>query len=163
MSVARGFTLLEVLVSLVIIGVGLLGVAGMQMASINNTNQSRLRGLAAIQANSLAAAMHANQAYWQAISGTVTSAPTAGSCSTSACTAAQMAGYDVQVWASSVQGSLPGASGSFSCAAANASGPAMCTVNVSWQEKTVAVNSATVASSAASAVTTVNYQLVVQP
>lgn len=61
---ARGFSLLEVMVSIIVICVGLLGIAKLQALSLSNTTTSRLRALAAIQAASLASAMHSNRQYW---------------------------------------------------------------------------------------------------
>jgi len=61
---ARGFSLIEVMVSLIVICVGLLGIAKLQALSLSNTTTSRLRALAAIEAASLAAAMHSNRQYW---------------------------------------------------------------------------------------------------
>lgn len=61
-----GFSLIEVMVSLVVICVGLLGIAKLQALSLSNTTTSRLRALAAIEAASLAAAMHSNRQYWGA-------------------------------------------------------------------------------------------------
>ncbi len=63
-SRARGFTLVEVMVALIIIAIGTLGIAKMQALALSNTNASRTRALAAIEASSLAAAMHVNRAYW---------------------------------------------------------------------------------------------------
>ncbi len=67
-STARsgGFSLVEVMVSLVVICVGLLGVAKMQALSLANTTISSQRSIAAIEASSLAAAMHTNRLYWGA-------------------------------------------------------------------------------------------------
>jgi type IV pilus assembly protein PilV len=59
-----GFTLVEVMVALVVIAIGMLGIAKMQALTLSNTGASRTRALAAIEAASLAAAMHANRAFW---------------------------------------------------------------------------------------------------
>jgi type IV pilus assembly protein PilV len=67
----RGFTLLEVMVALVIIAIGMLGIAKMQGLAMSSTNASRSRALAAIEASSLAAAMQANRNFWSS----ATSAP----------------------------------------------------------------------------------------
>jgi len=61
---AQGFTLVEVLVALAIISVGMLGIAKMQALALSGSGVSRSRSLAAIQAASLADAMHANRRYW---------------------------------------------------------------------------------------------------
>jgi type IV pilus assembly protein PilV len=60
----RGFSLVEVMVAVVVICVGLLGIAKMQALAMSNSNTSRLRSLAAIEAAGLAAAMHSNREYW---------------------------------------------------------------------------------------------------
>jgi len=64
MKGARGFSLVEVMVAVLVICVGLLGIAKMQALALSNTTTSRLRALAAIQAASLASAMHSNREYW---------------------------------------------------------------------------------------------------
>jgi type IV pilus assembly protein PilV len=63
---AAGLALLEVLVTLVITSIGILGVVKMQAAAIANTQVARVRSLIALQTQSLAAAMHGNQSYWAA-------------------------------------------------------------------------------------------------
>ena len=60
----RGFSLVEVMVAVVVMSIGLLGVAKMQALALSNTSTSRLRALAAIEAAGLAAAMHSNREYW---------------------------------------------------------------------------------------------------
>ncbi|MBS0377029.1 MAG: type IV pilus modification protein PilV [Proteobacteria bacterium] len=78
-----GFSLVEVMVAVVVICIGLLGIAKMQAMSVAATNMSRQRSLAAMQAASIASAMHSNRQYWNnvlpgfqvSISGTLT-APT---------------------------------------------------------------------------------------
>jgi type IV pilus assembly protein PilV len=82
---ARGFTLVEVMVALIIIGIGMLGIAKMQGLALSSTGASRSRALAAIEASSLAAAMQANRSYWSSTGGTV---PVAVTVTTSAGTAA---------------------------------------------------------------------------
>jgi type IV pilus assembly protein PilV len=66
---ARGFSLIEVLVSLLVISIGLLGIAKMQALALSNTNGGRLRALASIEAASLVSTIQAERNYW----GTLTS------------------------------------------------------------------------------------------
>ena len=61
---SRGFSLVEVMVAVIVICVGLLGIAKLQALALSNTTTSRLRALAAIQVASVAAAMHSNRRYW---------------------------------------------------------------------------------------------------
>ena len=61
---ASGFSLVEVMVAVIVICVGLLGIAKMQAMALSTTTTSRLRALAAIEAAGLASAMHSNRQYW---------------------------------------------------------------------------------------------------
>ena len=61
---ARGFSLVEVMVAVLVTCVGLLGIAKMQALALSSTTTSRLRSLAAIESAGLAAAMHSNRQYW---------------------------------------------------------------------------------------------------
>ena len=63
-SAISGFSLVEVMVAVVVICVGLLGIAKMQALALSNMTTSRLRSLAAFEAAGLAAAMHSNRDYW---------------------------------------------------------------------------------------------------
>ena len=74
----RGFSLVEVMVAVIVICVGLLGIAKMQALALSNTTTSRLRALAAIQAAGLAAAMHSNREYWAGATPPVTTTFNAG-------------------------------------------------------------------------------------
>jgi len=89
----RGFTLVEVMVAIIIIAIGSLGIAKMQALALSSTGASRSRALAAIEASSLAASMHANRAYWSAstsVPGTITVA-TSGGTGTASSSSATMA------------------------------------------------------------------------
>ena len=157
---ANGFGLIEVLVSLVVIAVGLLGVAKLNAVAIGNTRNSGSRAVAAIYAGSISAAMHANGQYWQtagtattnvtATNGTLTvdgtlaaqTADCAYSASNTApsCSALQMAAHDLRGWSVSLQ-QLPTGSGTVACTTVTTS-PVTCTVTVFWTEKTIGNNAA---------------------
>lgn len=166
-----GFTLLEVLIALLVISIGLLGIAGMQALAINNTSVARVQSLAAMQAASLAAAMQANEAYWQktgAITNTSVNGAVLGdanlngqavNCSAGVCTPVQMAGWDLKQWGSDLQlpGHLPGGTGQVTCTN-NVGIPITCTISVFWQEKTVGLNAGQGAAAQQQ-----TYSMVVQP
>ena len=59
-----GFTLVELLVTMLIVTVGLLGLAKMQAAAVSNTSLSRTRALMTYQAESLAGMIRANKGFW---------------------------------------------------------------------------------------------------
>lgn len=55
-----GFTLIEVLIAVVVIAIGLLGLAGLQATGISNSHISSLRSMAAIHTENMAELMRAN-------------------------------------------------------------------------------------------------------
>lgn len=158
---ATGFSLVEVLVSMVIAAVGLLGFAKLQAAVLSNSQTSRTRALVAVQTGSLAAAMNANRAYWGSPAapaevrirdgvvsgpGGVLSEP--ADCRAERCTPAELAADDVQRWARTAHTQFPDHEAVISCGV-DASRPRHCLIEVSWAEKTVAINRTTAAAPAA--------------
>jgi type IV pilus assembly protein PilV len=149
---ARGFSLMEVMVALVVSTIGLLGLAKMEALAMSSTGVASSRSLAAIEASSLAAAMHANPGYWQAgtaqasytISGTATTNPYAASptCTltgTSSCSVQAMAFNDLNQWAGAVSQVLPGYLATINCSQV-VGVPVTCTIELQWTENGVAVN-----------------------
>jgi type IV pilus assembly protein PilV len=61
---ARGFTLIEVMVALIITSIGLLGIAKLQALAYASTGSASMRSLVALQVAGLAASMHADRTYW---------------------------------------------------------------------------------------------------
>ncbi|WP_181880993.1 type IV pilus modification protein PilV [Crenobacter cavernae] len=59
-SVQRGFTLLEVLVALFVLGFGLLALAAVQLRTYSTTREAEYQSIAALHAEGLAEAMRAN-------------------------------------------------------------------------------------------------------
>lgn len=145
----RGFSLVEVMVALVVMSIGLLGVAKMQAAALSNTAIASTRSLAAIEASSLAASMHANRGYWgsptvatsvtlQGLTVTPNVAPMAD-CVGAPCTPANLAEYDLQKWTEAAGQVLPpDYLATITCAPTDT--PPNCTIQIQWAEKTVAVN-----------------------
>ncbi len=167
----RGFTLIEVLIALLIISFGLLGVAGMQALSVGNTAVAEQRSIAALQASSIAAAMSANEGYWQTPSapGTVTviGSTLSGGMSTSStdctagiCSSPQMAAYDVQTWGKTLKAILPNGYGTINCVQPS-NAPVTCQIYIYWSEKAYAQNQASGASSTASS--QYDFEMEVQP
>ena len=170
----RGFSMIEVLVTILLMSVALLGVAKMQAAAVSNTQIARVRSLIAIQAGSLAASMHGNRGYWaaglapatfSAAGATVTDGTgvlnAAANCVAAACTPAQLAAYDVQNWATNLSTQFPSYAATVNCST-GVGAPVSCNINVTWAEKYIAINRSTAAS--ASALTaTQSFTLYVEP
>jgi type IV pilus assembly protein PilV len=182
-AAARGFSLIEVLVALTIIGVGMLGIAKIQALAYASTATASLRSLAAIEAASLAAAMRANHAYWstaaagaQQIINVTDNAVTASTdgaligsavdCSLTVCSnTAQLAAYDLSQWAKSLYTLLPSDTAVVVCqppAAATPNYPVGCSVTVSWIERRAGINTQS-SGPLASAMTPPSYTLYVEP
>ena len=145
----RGFSLVEVLVALIVMSIGLLGIAKMQAAALSNTAVASTRSLAAIEASSLASSMHANRGYWSSnvvattitLRGTTVTpnvAPVAD-CVAVSCTPAGLAAYDLQQWTTAALQVLPpDYQATITCAPTVT--PPNCTIQIQWAEKSVAVN-----------------------
>jgi type IV pilus assembly protein PilV len=56
----KGFTLLEVLISLFILSYGLLSMAGMQLSALQHSQDAYLRSVATVQLNSMLERLRAN-------------------------------------------------------------------------------------------------------
>jgi type IV pilus assembly protein PilV len=95
---AAGFSLIELLVAVLIMGVGVLGVTGLQMVSLQNNRDALLRSEALQSAYDIMDRMRVNAAgnYDGVDYGDAPAAPT--NCFTSTCSAAQMAAFDIAVW-----------------------------------------------------------------
>jgi type IV pilus assembly protein PilV len=122
---SRGFTLLEVMISLVVLAIGVMGVIGLQTQTYKQLQTSQNFSKATLLAGDIADRMLANQNQVIAAAYIHDEAPTeepSPSCASEACTAAQLAAYDVWYWqaelrgtdpddGTKVPGSLPAASG----------------------------------------------------
>ena len=145
-----GFTLVEVLVTLVIFAFGMLGVAGLQMISLSNMDSAQYRSIASLKAGEMAERMRANAGTSYA---GVTGAD--NQCRTShyanrypepaKCTPEQLAADDVWDWNQELAGRLPRgngmvcvdstpADGTFEAPACDTVGQVMA-VKVFWIEK----------------------------
>lgn len=98
---AAGFTLLEVMVAVVIFSIGLLGIAGLQVAGMRFTHGAQLRAVATMQAENMADRMRSNVAGINAGSYNITGAmPTSydKDCDNAQCTPAELATFDLVSW-----------------------------------------------------------------
>jgi type IV pilus assembly protein PilV len=133
---ARGFTLIEVLVSLVILGIGVLGIAKLTLFSVRSNDSAYLR----TQATNLAEAgldyLRANRLV--AITGAYNIAlaaapPAAASClGPATCTPANLALYDLSQWKARVAAALP--SGQAGITTTLVADQVTATVTVQWDD-----------------------------
>lgn len=158
---ARGFTLLEVMVALMITSIGLLGIAKIHALAYSSTATAGIRSLVALQAAGLAASMHADRTYWSAIptpttitiTGTVINDPTLAATAATPgycvsgigpapCTVDVMAAYDLHTYAVALNTALANSNPitTINCPAPVGIIPINCTIQVTWNEKAVSVN-----------------------
>lgn len=112
----RGFTLVEVLVTLVIFAFGMLGVAGLQMVSLSNMDSAQFRSTASLKAAEMAERIRANGGTsYSGVIGTDNKCRTAHYnnryASPEKCTPAQLAADDVWDWNQELAHRLPSGSG----------------------------------------------------
>ena len=109
---AGGFTLVEVLIALVVLSIGLLGLAGLQSTGLRFNQSATMRSHATQLAYDMSDRMRANIAAADAGSylGSSAAAPAAvANCHTGAgCSSANMAADDLSTWNQAVQRYLPG-------------------------------------------------------
>lgn len=110
-----GVTLIEVLVTMVIVAVGLLGLAGMQVRGLSIQKDAHGRAIATQLALDIADRMRSNVGAAGSYSFTTAyptsgyTAPTAPNCEAAVCTAVQQAQFDFDRWFGRVRGgALPG-------------------------------------------------------
>lgn len=142
----QGATLIEVLITMLIVALGLLGAAGLQLASTRYQQTAYMRGQAIVQAQFISEKMRANtsaigtyltnDAYAAATLAALPADPACGMSATSTCTAAQSAAKDLRDWRRSLQ-ALPGGRGSINSVigAGGITDPFARRVIVMWQEK----------------------------
>ncbi len=125
-----GFTLIEVLVALLILSVGLLGMAGLQATSLRFNNDSYLQTQATTIANDMADRLRANAstAALAAYPGTAP-AQNASCYAAGGCTSAQMVANDLFEWNQAVA-TLPAGQG-----AIVALGGGLFAITVRWDER----------------------------
>jgi type IV pilus assembly protein PilV len=145
----QGATLVEILVTMLIVSLALLGIAGMQLTSIRYSQASVFRDAAAnlgqtmserIKANTSAlaeaddsSAYRANNAY--AAAATIPADPACGF-GGAACTAAQSAQRDLREWRQALQQELPGGRGAIQPIASGAlTSPTGRRLIIMWMEK----------------------------
>jgi type IV pilus assembly protein PilV len=131
----RGFTLLEILVALLVLSIGLLGLAGLQTFSLRNNHSALLRSQAVVLAYDALDRMRSNRDQAMLGAGSAyntTYSQAAGSYSTtgcsSNCTSSDLATYDLAGWKADVA-RLPAGRAQISIDANNKA-----TVQVQWSD-----------------------------
>ena len=131
-----GFTLLEVMISIVIFSIGMLGLAGLQATSIQSNNIAYMRTIAMQSAYDMADIIRANANFNNTVDGafsnvttTLGSEPTAcQSDGTPDCDSSEIAAFEIYYWKSNLSDLLPSGRGTVSLA------PGTYTITVMWDQ-----------------------------
>lgn len=148
-SLQSGFTLLEILVAIVVLSIGLLGLAGLQAVSLNNNQVAYYRAIASQQANDMADRMRANAAgitagNYDSLTATLPVNPGCIATGTTGCTAlANVAVTDHFQWLTNTAALLPSGAGTIrcvqgpaaTCATNTATSNRLFDITVTWIEK----------------------------
>ena len=131
---SRGFTLLEVLIAVVVLSIGLLGIAGLQAFGQRSNHSAYLRSQATALAYDMIDRMRANTAgvlsgAYNAIDTTSGTYSNPG-CDTATCSSSQMAQYDMYDWQQELATQLPTGNGKVTGAGVGS----MFTVTVMWDD-----------------------------
>lgn len=109
---SRGFTLVEVLVAVLVLAIGLLGLAGLQVTGLRNNQSAYYRSQATQLAYDMADRMRANPAGTKnGAYNNPAAAQTAACLTIAGCPAAQMAGNDAFEWNAILANQLPSGTG----------------------------------------------------
>lgn len=134
----RGFSMLEILITLVIIATALLGTAGLQMYAMRMGKSGEFRTQAVFLASDIAERMEANKA--AAVAGNyvvaAASAPSAAAsdCAASACDTATLANWDISQWENAIIAlGLPQAS--WQITRTTAGNPSTYSIVINWTDR----------------------------
>ena len=127
----RGDTMIEVLVTVLILGVGVLGVAAMQITTLKNLNSSHSASIAAMLAEDLGERMRYNNEGTLGGDYDHSTAPNnPADCVSQICSSAELASYDLGSWWQALNANLPSASGEVT----SEIGVDTWTITVRWDE-----------------------------
>jgi type IV pilus assembly protein PilV len=141
---ARGFTMVEVLVSLLILAIGLLGLAGLQASGLRYSGNSTLRTQALLLSQDIVERMRTNPTGVTANNYAVTTsdftalpASPTPDCGATSCTPANLAAYDLVKWKNTIGSRLP--SGASATVAITLNSPSAGThavvITLTWSER----------------------------
>ena len=136
---ARGFSLVEMMVAMVVLSIGMLGIANLFVATLQANSSATSRQLANNLLGDIADRIRANRTAGVAYLGAAAN----NNCATGAlgavtCTPAQMAANDLFLWQAQLLQTFPNglATGIVAVTAApSANTPATYTITISWQEQ----------------------------
>lgn len=152
LSRQRGISLIEVMMSVLIFSIGLLGLAGLMVMATRSNHAAYLRTQVTFMANSMADRMSGNPTgLWNGDynSTAYPIAPAAAGCGAGApCSPADLAKHDQQLWSDQLRTFLPNPSAQIDCSGVGSVGydpssqlnlrppyGGTCTMKITWSER----------------------------
>lgn len=130
----RGISLLEILVSLAVVSLGLLGIGALQVTGLKSNRDAFFYSQAALLANDLAERVRANpSAAASYVMAMASSHSATKDCETNRCSAAEMAHFDLNKWTAALVSQLGSAAGAVQLTAGT---PNRLQVTLRWQGMT---------------------------
>ena len=130
-----GVTLVESLVALVVISVGMLGIAGMYLSSLQASRSANMRVQAMNLTTDISDRIRANRRALTNYTVSATGTGTAHDCATATCTPKDIAENDLYVWKQAISTTLPAnANGTVVFVDNAAPNPDRYTITVTWRE-----------------------------
>lgn len=139
----QGVSIVEALVALVILSVGMLGIAGLYLLSVQSNRTAQTRTAAVHLINDMADRLRTNAAAMSSYALTLGTVPPVATtdCSTAVCTPVKVAAYDLRAWYDSAMIALPVGSdgakprvGIVYTAGATTADPARMVITTAWKE-----------------------------
>ncbi|NNM80051.1 MAG: type IV pilus modification protein PilV [Gallionella sp.] len=134
----QGFSMLEILITLVIVATALLGTAGLQAHALKTNMGGQFRNQAVFLSADIAERMEANKVqavlaggYALAAGAAIPAASTA--CNTGPCTPAQLAQYDLANWQAAIAAVLPQGTGVITQTVVG--NPSTYTIVINWVDR----------------------------
>jgi type IV pilus assembly protein PilV len=131
-----GFTLIESLVALIVLSVGMIGIAALYGQGLAASRTALYRTTAVNLASEMADRIRSNRLGRSSYAGVGAVRPCGPGGGTN-CTPVQMAEYDMNIWTTLVGNQLPGGTGTVAYVAGT---PPTYTITVTWQDVGGAVN-----------------------
>ena len=103
-----GFTLIEVMIAVLVLSIGLLGLAGLQVTALQNNQSAFMRSQATAFAYDLADRMRSNvPGVTAGFYDPANAAQTADCLTTTGCSVEELAEHDLSEWSAALAGNLP--------------------------------------------------------
>ncbi len=137
----QGFSLMEVLVTVLILAIGLLGLASLQLNALRNNTSAQERSQATVLAYEIVDRMRSNRIVASAGAysiGLGVAAGAATDCTVGACSTAQLAGFDIAQWKDDVARLLPAGD-----AAIGTDASGLTTITIQWLDDRTAGSTVT--------------------